>query len=67
MENETQKQKAKKTYLVSWFYMANHGTHEIRAETPEEAIKQVWAGQTDKIRYVVSEKKHSFIFGSEED
>ena len=62
----TNKKTKQKVYSVVWLYMANHGVTEVTAETPQEAIKQVWAGQTNKIQYVVSEKKNTTLLGSDE-
>lgn len=53
-------------WVVNWFYVANYGTEEVKAKSAKEAIKQIWAGQTNKIRYVVSQKMDTFQFGGEE-
>lgn len=52
-----------KTYVVTWLYRANYGVVERKATSPEEAIKDVWNGQTDKIKYIVSEKEQTTILG----
>jgi hypothetical protein len=61
MKTKNKKTEQKK-YVVVWLYMANHGVNEIEATSPEEAIKQVWGGNTKAIKYIVTEKKNVTIF-----
>lgn len=58
---ETQK------YVVCWSYMANNGVEEVEATSPKEAIKLVWGGNTNKIQYIVCEKKYTSKFGKSAD
>ena len=49
-------------FVVIWHYMANYGRREVITTSPQEAIKEVYQGNTKDITYLVVEKKNLVVF-----
>lgn len=49
-------------YIVVWFYVANFGTTEIEANSPEEAMKRHAYSRNPGVKFLVVPKSNAHFF-----